>query len=97
MTPFVYIGTLRDHNMTPLVYTGTLHDHNVIPLVYTGTLHDHNMIPLVYRHFARFGLEMQIGRNGGESKTECVFSQPPHSSNNVSCQRSETTDNILEV
>jgi hypothetical protein len=32
---------------------------------------------LVYRHFARFGLEMHIGRNGGESKTECVFFPPP--------------------
>ena len=32
---------------------------------------------LVHRHFARFGLEMHIGRNGGKSKTECVFFPPP--------------------
>ncbi len=32
---------------------------------------------LVYRNFARFGLEMQIGRNGSESKTERVFFPPP--------------------
>ncbi len=32
---------------------------------------------LVFKHFARFGLEMHIGRNGGESKTECVFFPPP--------------------
>jgi hypothetical protein len=31
---------------------------------------------LVHRHFARFGLEMHIGRNGGKSKTECVFFPP---------------------
>ena len=28
---------------------------------------------LVYRHFARFGMEMHIGRGSLESKTECVF------------------------
>jgi hypothetical protein len=28
---------------------------------------------LIHRHFACFGLEMHIGRNGGRSKTECVF------------------------
>jgi hypothetical protein len=32
---------------------------------------------LVHRHFVRFGLEMHIGRNGGESKMECVFFPPP--------------------
>jgi len=32
---------------------------------------------LVYRHFARFGMEMHIGRGSSESKTECVFSPPP--------------------
>jgi hypothetical protein len=32
---------------------------------------------LVYRHFARFGLEMQIGRNGSQSKMECVFFPSP--------------------
>jgi hypothetical protein len=32
---------------------------------------------LVFKHFTRFGLEMHIGRNGGESKTECVFYPPP--------------------
>jgi hypothetical protein len=32
---------------------------------------------LVYRNFACFGLEMHIGRNGGESKTECVVFPPP--------------------
>ncbi len=32
---------------------------------------------LVFKHFARFGLEIHIGRNGGESKTECVFFPPP--------------------
>ncbi len=32
---------------------------------------------LVFKHFAHFGLEMHIGRNGGESKTECVFFPPP--------------------
>ena len=32
---------------------------------------------LVYRHFARFGMEMHIGRGSSESKTECVFFPPP--------------------
>jgi hypothetical protein len=32
---------------------------------------------LVFKYFARFGLEIHIGRNGGESKTECVFFPPP--------------------
>jgi hypothetical protein len=32
---------------------------------------------LIYHHFARFGLEMHIGRGTSESKTECVFSPPP--------------------
>ena len=32
---------------------------------------------LIYHHFARFGLEMHIGHNGKESKTECVFFPPP--------------------
>jgi hypothetical protein len=32
---------------------------------------------LVYRNFARFGLEMHFGRNGGKSKTECNFFPPP--------------------
>ncbi len=39
---------------------------------------------LVLKHFARFGLEMHIGRNGGESKTECVFYPPPNSFNSTS-------------
>ena len=32
---------------------------------------------LIYHHFARFGLEMHIGRGTSESKTECVFFPPP--------------------
>jgi hypothetical protein len=32
---------------------------------------------LTYSHFARFGLEMHIGRGTSESKTECVFFPPP--------------------
>ncbi len=52
---------------------------------------------LVYRHFAHFGLEMHIGWNGGESKTECIFFPPPNSSNNLSCRQSEITDNRLGV
>jgi hypothetical protein len=28
---------------------------------------------LIYHHFARFGLEMHIGRDMPESKTDCVF------------------------
>jgi hypothetical protein len=32
---------------------------------------------LVYRHFARFGMEMHIGRGSSESKTEYVFFPPP--------------------
>jgi hypothetical protein len=40
---------------------------------------------LVFKHFACFGLEMHIRRNGGESKTECVFYPPlPNSSNSAS-------------
>jgi len=31
----------------------------------------------IYCHFARFGLEMHIGRGSSESKTECVFFPPP--------------------
>ncbi len=32
---------------------------------------------LIYSHFACFGLEVHIGRNGGESKTQCIFFPPP--------------------
>jgi hypothetical protein len=32
---------------------------------------------LIYHHFARFGLEMHIGRGSSELKTECVFFPPP--------------------
>jgi hypothetical protein len=32
---------------------------------------------LVFKHFARFGLEMHMGRNRGESKAECVLFPPP--------------------
>jgi hypothetical protein len=32
---------------------------------------------LIYHHFARFGLEMHIGRGTSESKTECIFFPPP--------------------
>jgi hypothetical protein len=43
-----------------------------------GTREDlqHGM-ELIYHHFARFGLEMHIGRGSSESKTECVFFPPP--------------------
>ena len=34
-------------------------------------------LELIYHHFARFGLEMHIGRGTSESKTECVFFPPP--------------------
>jgi hypothetical protein len=34
-------------------------------------------LDLIYKHFARFGLEMHIGREGFPSKTECVFFPPP--------------------
>jgi hypothetical protein len=34
-------------------------------------------INLVFKHFTHVGLEMHIGRNGEESKTECVFFPPP--------------------
>jgi len=32
---------------------------------------------LIYHHFARFGLEMHIGRGTAESKTEGIFPPPP--------------------
>ena len=32
---------------------------------------------LIYQHFARFGLEMHIGKGKKASKTECVFFPPP--------------------
>ena len=32
---------------------------------------------LIFHHFAKFGLQMHIGRNGEMSKTECVFFPPP--------------------
>ena len=32
---------------------------------------------LIFHHFARFGLEMLIGRGLSPSKTECVFFPPP--------------------
>jgi len=35
-------------------------------------------LELVYQHFARFGLEMHIGRDGVDSKTECVFFPAPN-------------------
>jgi len=35
-------------------------------------------LQLVYDHFARFGLEMHIGRGETQSKTECVFFPPPN-------------------
>ena len=34
-------------------------------------------INLIQSHFARFGLEIHIGREGESSKTECVFFPPP--------------------
>jgi hypothetical protein len=34
-------------------------------------------LDLIHKHFARFGLEMHIGREGSPSKTECVFFPPP--------------------
>jgi hypothetical protein len=37
---------------------------------------------LIFPHFARFGLEMHIGRGASESKTECVFF-PPFSSSSA--------------
>ena len=33
--------------------------------------------PLLLRHFAKFGLEMQIGKKKNPSKTECVFFPTP--------------------
>ena len=32
---------------------------------------------MIYNHFAKFGLEMHIGRGDTASKTECVFFPPP--------------------
>ena len=37
-------------------------------------------IELIFHHFARFGLEIHIGRGALESKTECVFPPPLSSS-----------------
>jgi hypothetical protein len=34
-------------------------------------------LTLIHSHFARFGLEVHIGRNGDPSKTECIFFPPP--------------------
>ncbi len=34
-------------------------------------------LDLNYKHYAHFGLEMHIGREGSPSKTECVFFPPP--------------------
>ena len=34
---------------------------------------------LIYQHFAKFGLEMHIGKGKKASKTECVFFHPPGS------------------
>ena len=34
-------------------------------------------LDLIFTHFARFGLEMHIGRGRTKSKTECVFFPPP--------------------
>ncbi len=34
-------------------------------------------LTLIHSHFARFGLEVHIGRNGNPSKTECIFIPPP--------------------
>ena len=34
-------------------------------------------IPLILRHFAKFGLEMHIGKENKPSKTECVFFPTP--------------------
>jgi hypothetical protein len=33
-------------------------------------------LDLIYKHFARFGLEMHIRREGSPSKTECIFFPP---------------------
>jgi hypothetical protein len=30
-------------------------------------------VTLLYKHFARFGLKMHVGRDGKDSKTECMF------------------------
>ena len=32
---------------------------------------------LIYQHFAKFGLEMHIGKGKKASQTECVFFPPP--------------------
>jgi hypothetical protein len=40
-------------------------------------------LALVYGHFARFGLEMHIGRAGNPSKTKCVFFLPPRFFNSL--------------
>ena len=44
----------------------------------------------VIRHFTQFGFKMHIGRNGGESKTECVFFPPPQFSKQ--CQKQAIRD-----
>jgi hypothetical protein len=49
---------------------------------------------LIYHHFARFGLEMHIGRNGKESKTECVFFPPPQFITTKETQQSTINNTI---
>jgi hypothetical protein len=41
------------------------------------TAHEIFQCLYVFDHFAKFGLEMHIGRGGEASKTECIFFPPP--------------------
>ncbi len=51
-------------------------------------------LTLVHSHFARFGLEVHIGRNGNPSKTECVFFPPPQFFDDIQSSAPVLTDDV---
>ena len=80
-------GCMRGH--TPRMFTSrNLTAYKIYQLLYV----DNGAIPfptrdaltkgltLIHSHFACFGLDVHIGRNGNPSKTECIFFPPPISS-----------------
>ena len=84
------IGCVRDH--TPKMFTSrNITAYEIYQLLYV----DNGVFPfptcnaltkgltLIHSHFARFSLEVHIGRNGDPSKTECIFFPPPPNSSMI--------------
>ena len=76
------VGKLTGHKKNNLEQ-GTLLDLFCVLYVNDGafTFEDRDQLRrgpnLIYQHFAKFGLDMHIGKGKKASKTECVFFPPP--------------------